>query len=207
MATASKSKDKSKHNGKDDAKMDTRMEQGVQSNGLGKNNGSVDAEGPRERALKLDIGLENKNRLRSCEILNGVVANQGVLYVKTRNYHWNVTGIHFRDIHRFLEEQYNALNELQDETAERVRIMGGRPVGSMAQILKTATLKEETRDRLDVLTMLQSLLADHEQVIRELREAIDECDSKLEDAGNADFLTDLLKVHEKTAWMIRVMCE
>lgn len=202
MATASKDKSKNK------LKMDSKAETGkdVRPSDNGKSN-NVDAEGPRERALKVDIGIEGKNRSRSIEILNKVLANQSVLTVKTRNYHWNVTGIHFRDLHKFLEEQYTVLSEYQDVTAERIRMLGGRPLGNMAQFVQNASLKEETRDRLDAFAMLHSLLSDHEQVIRELRDAIDEMDSKLEDAGNADYLVELLREHEKSAWMIRVMCE
>ena len=178
-----------------------------------KKNGKLDASAPtqkstiREHALRVDIGIEAKNLDKLCQDLNAILANNAVLAVKTKNYHWNVTGPQFNDLHKFFEEQYVKLTEMQDEEAERIRKLGGRPLGNMQQFVANATLHEEERDKLDAMSMLRSLLADHEEVIKQLRTTIDNAEEKYGDAGTADFLTAVMEEHEKMAWMIRATCE
>ena len=150
-----------------------------------------------------DIGLEPAKLERVSEVLNKNLSNQHVLYIKTRNYHWNLVGKRFHTLHLFLEEQYKALELAIDETAERIRILGGIPLASMAEFLEEASLEEDSGKLIDGDHAIESLLSDHQECVVALRDSIDEVDEKLGDAGTADFLTDQMKFHEKTSWMLR----
>lgn len=149
------------------------------------------------------IGLPPANRRKAIAILSGVLADQHVLYHKTRNFHWNLTGLRFHTLHEFFEQQYNTLAEAIDQTAERIRMIGGTSPGSMSEFLKLATLKEARGALIRGEDALESLAADHAACVRSLRKAIEETDEKADDAGTTDFLTDLIRDHEKTAWMLR----
>jgi starvation-inducible DNA-binding protein len=156
---------------------------------------------------KVNIGLTDEQRAGVVEILNHTLSDQNVLYTKTRNYHWNVVGEHFRDLHKLLEEQYEQLAVAIDETAERTRQLGAPALGTMAEFLKQAQLKEQPGDYPDAFTMLSNLCADHEAVIRQLREDADACDEQYHDMGTNDFLLGLVQAHEKMAWMLRSFLE
>lgn len=153
--------------------------------------------------MNTNIGLTSDQRKGVGGILSALLADQHVLYVKTRNYHWNVTGPHFHDLHTFLEAQYDQLAESIDEVAERIRSLGGVAPGAMADFLKLARLKESVGSPPDWRTMLGNLLADHEATIRQLRGDVERCAAEFGDAGTQDFLTGLMESHEKTAWMLR----
>lgn len=155
----------------------------------------------------VDIGLEEKERRGSIRILTELLADQNVLYLKTKNYHWNVVGPEFRDLHKFLEEQYELLDGAIDETAERIRKLGGRTMATMTEYLKYAKLKEEPGQFPEARVMLENLLADHEATIKFLREGVDETDEEFHDMGTNDFLIGLMQDHEKVAWMIRSFLE
>jgi starvation-inducible DNA-binding protein len=101
------------------------------------------------------------------------------------------------------EKQYRELVDAIDETAERIRMIGGVAPGSMAEFLKAATLKETKGELIHGEEALESLAADHESCVRTLRKAIGEADEKTDDAGTVDFMTQLIRAHEKTAWMLR----
>jgi len=135
-------------------------------------------------------------------ILNGLLSDEYVLYTKARNYHWNVVGPQFNDLHKFFEAQYEALNVIVDEVAERTRTVGGWSLGSLSEFLKYARLKEYPGEHPDARRMLANLLADHESIIRTLRK---EQSIPLEDGdvGTNNFLIGLLERHEKMAWMLR----
>lgn len=148
-------------------------------------------------------GLEVRQRTGVVGLLEQLLADEHVLYVKTRNYHWNVTGPRFHDLHKFFEAQYEELAEKIDEVAERIRALGEVSPGSMAAFLKSARLKEHTGAIPDADTMILNLLDDHESVIRTLRADLVTANEKFGDAGTSDFLTGLMEEHEKTAWMLR----
>jgi starvation-inducible DNA-binding protein len=156
--------------------------------------------------MTLNIGITDKNRKALVTTLNKVLADEVVLNTKTRNYHWNVVGPQFNDLHKFFEAQYNELNEIVDEVAERARTLGGRALGTLAEFTQHTRLKERPGDRPDARGMIADLLADHETLIRELRDDIESAD-KAGDAGTNDFLTGLLEKHEKMAWMLRAFLE
>jgi starvation-inducible DNA-binding protein len=147
------------------------------------------------------IGLSDKSRKTMVDVLNRLLADEFVLYVKTRNFHWNVTGTNFSELHKFFEAQYEALDDAVDEIAERARALDGMAAGSMTDFLKLTRLAEAS-SHLSAPEMLRALLADHEQIVRQLRADIGVADDA-GDAGTEDFLTGLMESHEKTAWMLR----
>ncbi|HTL69993.1 MAG TPA: DNA starvation/stationary phase protection protein [Candidatus Eisenbacteria bacterium] len=153
--------------------------------------------------MKPNLGLSDKQREAVLDILDATLADEFLLYTKTRNFHWNVTGSDFSELHKFFEAQYEALDETMDETAERARSLGGIALGSMEDFLKHARLKEAPAKALAAEKMLASLLADHEALTRSLRKDVDACTDQHRDAGTADFLTGLMERHEKMAWMLR----
>ena len=148
------------------------------------------------------IGLKESARAKVLAVLDLVLADEYVLYTKTRNFHWNVVGPHFNDMHKFFEAQYGILDGHVDAVAERSRALGGRAMGSLKEFLAAARLKESVGRTLKEEIMLAELLRDHEALIRALREDVD-ATARLGDAGTADFLTGLLSEHEKMAWMLR----
>ncbi|HEX5813955.1 MAG TPA: DNA starvation/stationary phase protection protein [Methylomirabilota bacterium] len=150
-----------------------------------------------------NIDIADNDRKAVVEILNRLLSDEYVLLTKTRNYHWNVTGPQFNDLHTFFESQYDALNEVVDEVAERARQLGGRAFGTLAEFAKAARLTEQPGGAPAARDMLASLLADHETVIRGLRGDIGPVADRYKDVGTSDFLTGLLEKHEKMAWMLR----
>ena len=152
--------------------------------------------------MKANIGLTEKNSQAIAQKLNSILADEFLLALKTRNYHWNVEGPSFVEMHKFYEGLYNELDEIIDEVAERVRMLGHYSEGRMVDFLKLASLEEEAYTN-DQKKQLKSLLDDHETMVRQLRKDISMMDEKYKDAGNADFLTGLMEKHEKWAWFIR----
>jgi starvation-inducible DNA-binding protein len=157
--------------------------------------------------MKPDIGMADEDRAAVAAILNTLLADEAVLYTKTRNYHWNVRGMPFNDLHKFFDEQYGELNGFVDDVAERARTVGGNAIGTLAEFQKLARLKEKPGDLPDAAGMLKNLLADHEAVVRTLREDLKTVLEKHGDAGTSDFLTCLMEKHEKMAWMLRAFLE
>ncbi|MEM3089841.1 MAG: DNA starvation/stationary phase protection protein [Candidatus Nitrosotenuis sp.] len=155
---------------------------------------------------KINIGISDGDRVEVNKILSKVLADEYVLYTKTRNYHWNVVGPQFSEYHKLFSDQYEALDGDIDEIAERIRSLGAMTPATLAEFAKTSRLEEHPGVYPDASTMIANLLADHEAVIRTLRADVDSC-VKHNDAGTADFLTGLLEKHEKTAWMLRSMLE
>ncbi len=152
--------------------------------------------------MEAHIGLTPKTRKEVAKLLNILLSDEYLLYTKTLKYHWNVQGIVFHDFHKLFLEQYEALLEFADDVAERARALGEPALGSMAEFLKHARLKEEPGKIPDALGMIKQLLADHETIIRNIREDLQTCE-ELGDMGTNNFLTDLMEKHEKIAWMLR----
>lgn len=150
----------------------------------------------------IHIGLDSKVRSQAVKLLSAILADQHVLYSKTRNFHWNLTGHRFHTLHEFFEKQYDTLALAIDKTAERIRMLGHASPGSMKEFLAIATLKEVPGALINGDHAIVALLADHEAAAREVRKAVDALD-EAGDAGTADFLTDILQDHEQTAWMLR----
>jgi len=157
--------------------------------------------------MKPNIGLSDQERKGVVDILNVLLADEYVLYTNTRNYHWNVVGPQFHDLHKFLESQYEELNEVVDEVAERVRALGGTALGSLTEFLRLTRLKEHPGQSVEVSEMVKNLLMSHEAIIQSLRVDLDGSAEKFHDIGTSDFLTGLMEQHEKMAWMLRALLE
>jgi starvation-inducible DNA-binding protein len=153
--------------------------------------------------MKPNIDIADKDRDGVVKLLTGILADEYLLYTKTRNYHWNVLGLQFNDLHTFFESQYEELNDIVDDVAERARTLGGKAIGILEEFLKHTRLKEEPGSYPDAPGMLANLLADHESVIRQLRKDLEVCAEQYKDMGTNDFLTGLMEKHEKMAWMLR----
>jgi starvation-inducible DNA-binding protein len=153
--------------------------------------------------MTLNIAISDADREAVVGLLNTLLADEYLLYTKTRNYHWNVVGLQFNDLHKFFETQYTELNDVVDEVAERARMLGGRAFGTLREFTEHARLKETPGSVPDARGMLAELLADHESVIRNLRKDAEVVMDKHHDAGTNDFLVGLMERHEKAAWMLR----
>lgn len=152
----------------------------------------------------VQIGLTDPQRAGCVELLKPLLADEYLLYTKTRNYHWNVTGPHFHELHKFFEAQYTDLDGKIDEVAEFIRSLGERSPGSLSEFLKAERLNEASTAE-NANGMIEDLLADHQAVIRQLRGDIEKAADEYNAADVADFLTGLAEDHQKMAWMLRAM--
>ena len=157
--------------------------------------------------MKPNIGITDRNRQAVVKILNTLLSDEYVLYTKTRKCHWNVVGPQFNDLHKFFESQYEALNEIVDDVAERARSLGGISFGTLSEFLKHTRLKEKAGHNPNAQGMIRDLLTDHEAIIRSLRIDLEACANDYGDMGTSDFLTGLMEQHEKMAWMLRAFGE
>lgn len=151
--------------------------------------------------MKTNIGITKSDSAKIVEILSHYLADSYYLYLKTHNFHWNVTGMYFQTLHKLFDEQYNALFESLDQIAERIRSLGEFVPASYIQ-LKELTCLKETKEIPKDREMIKILLEDHESIIRNLRNWIEET-NKTGDVGTSDFLTARIEEHEKTAWILR----
>lgn len=152
---------------------------------------------------KIDIGISDDQRQQIGEGLSRLLADTYTLYLKTHNFHWNVTGPMFNSLHLMFEQQYNELALAVDLVAERIRALGFPAPGSYAQFAKLTSLKEETGTP-SAEDMLRQLVADQEALVRTARSIFPVVD-EAHDEPTADLLTQRMQVHEKTAWMLRSM--
>ena len=152
--------------------------------------------------MKPNIEID-ENHLKEGELLlNTLLADEYVLYTKTRNAHWNIQGQNFIELHKFFENQVDILDIIIDDVAERVRALGHFALGSLKEFIAVTRLREENRDYTNQSHMIQTLLEDHEVLIRSLRKDIT-ATAEHRDLGTADFMTGLLEQHEKMSWMLR----
>ncbi|MDZ4840276.1 MAG: DNA starvation/stationary phase protection protein [Bacteroidota bacterium] len=151
---------------------------------------------------KVELGIQRNEMSTAAQILTEILAGAHVLYIKTRNYHWNIVGEGFYSIHKLLEAQYDVIAGNIDEIAERIRQLGFHAVGTMREFLEISALKEDEHIITDQHQIIKNLLADHEGVCQVLRNGIKKLE-ETDDIGTADFLTALLQIHEKDAWMLR----
>ncbi len=152
--------------------------------------------------MKVNIGISDKNRQAVAMALNQLLADEHILYNKTRNYHWSIEGPSFMEFHKLYEAQYDMLAESIDEIAERIRTIGHFAEGRLKEIVKLATL-DEPEVPTSQEQQIQNLESDHETMILKLRKLIKDFDEKYKDIGSSDFVTGLLRQHEKMAWMLR----
>lgn len=151
----------------------------------------------------INIGITEKNRKLVCRGLSKLLADSYLLYLKTQNYHWNVTGKMFQPLHGMFEEQYQELASSIDVIAERIRALGEFAPGTFSSFTKVTSIKEEN----SVPTaeeMIQNLVHGNEAVVTTARQMISSTE-EAEDDVTADLLVERMRVHEKNAWMLRSM--
>ncbi|XOV71825.1 MAG: Dps family protein [Verrucomicrobiota bacterium] len=151
----------------------------------------------------IQIGIEEKSRLAIIEGLSRLLADTYTLYLKTQNFHWNVTGPMFNTLHQMFEVQYTELATANDELAERIRALGGQAPGSLKQFSTLTSIEEETGVPA-AEEMIAQLLNAQETVVRTARQVFPSA-AEAGDEATADLLTQRIQIHEKTAWMLRAM--
>lgn len=151
--------------------------------------------------MDINIGINESDRKAIAEGLGKLLADSYTLYLKTHNYHWNVTGPQFRTLHLMFEEQYTELATAVDDIAERIRQLGEFAPGSYAAFAELTSIKEET-SHPHAEQMIENLVLGQEAVIRNARSLVAVVE-EAKDEPTLDLLTQRMQVHEKTAWMLR----
>lgn len=136
------------------------------------------------------------------ESLSRLLADTYTLYLKTQNYHWNVTGPHFQALHAMFEEQYVELRAAVDVIAERIRALGAPSPGSYAEFSAATGVKEQQGSPPEAMEMVRTLAGDHETVAASARRVVEVAEAA-GDVATADLATDRLACHDKFAWMLR----
>jgi len=155
--------------------------------------------------MKIDIGIKEEKRIEIAKGLSHLLADSYTLYLKTHNFHWNVTGPMFNTLHLMFEGQYTELAMAVDIIAERIRSLGVFAPGSYAQFNELTAIKE-SESVPNAETMIQELLVGHETVSKTARSIFPVAESGADEA-TLDHLTQRIQLHEKTAWMLRSMIE
>jgi starvation-inducible DNA-binding protein len=153
--------------------------------------------------MEAKIGVKQELLTKVAFDLSKMLADEFVLYTKTRNAHWNVEGPDFHSAHKFFESQYEFLDEAMDDVAERIRSIGHYAPATLGEFLKLTKLSEQSRKTNDSTDFITELLADLESIIIRLRERINIFVVDYKDAGSSDFITGLMEKHEKMSWMLR----
>ena len=153
--------------------------------------------------MKTSIGITDANRLAVATSLGKLLADEYVLYTKTRNAHWNVEGPDFYAQHKFFESQYEQLDEIIDNVAERIRALGHYSPASLKSFLELTSLSEAVKQDNTSKGFISELLSDHESLIMKLRGLVKEFAETRDDLGSSDFVTGLMEEHEKMAWFLR----
>jgi starvation-inducible DNA-binding protein len=150
---------------------------------------------------EINIGISGKDRKEVCMSLNKLLADSYLLYLKTQNYHWNVTGKMFQSLHLLFEEQYTEQAKAIDMIAERIRALGEFAPGSFAAFSKVSSIKEESAIP-SAEEMIHNLVHGNEAVVTTAREIVSLADG-CEDDVTSDLMIERMQVHEKNAWMLR----
>ena len=160
---------------------------------------------PEPKSIKVETGINQEHRDEIAHGLKQVLSDTYCLMLMTQNYHWNVKGNLFREIHLMTEEQYEDLFEAIDKVAERIRALGHITPGTMAEFNDRTNINIPNAELSD-LEMVADLLAANETVVRVLRNTLEPAE-KAHDEATADLITERLRFHEKTAWMWRSFLE
>jgi starvation-inducible DNA-binding protein len=156
-------------------------------------------------AMTPEIGITEMRLHATVAVLTQVLSDEHVLYIKLRNYHWNVTGSHFTELHGLFAEQFGVLATHIDNVAERIRALGARAPGTMTEYLQRTALREHAGRVCGADEMLRDLQGDHESIIRFIRESLELPAGSNLDLGSSDLLTGVMRDHEKMAWMLRAI--
>jgi starvation-inducible DNA-binding protein len=157
--------------------------------------------GAEAKTMPINLGIEEKDRQEIAEGLSKLLADTYTLYLKTHNFHWNVTGQMFQTLHLMFEQQYNELALAVDQIAERIRALGFFAPGSYLEFSRLSSIKEE-EEIPDAREMIRLMVEGQETIIRTARAVFPAVD-RVNDEPTADLLTQRMQVHEKTAWMLR----
>jgi len=152
-----------------------------------------------------DIGIADGDRLEIVQGLSRLLADSYTLYLKTQNYHWNVTGPMFASLHSLFEAQYRELAAAVDEVAERIRALGARAPASYHEFVALSAIREDD-DRPDATEMIRRLVVDQETLVRTARSVVPLA-QRAHDDPTVDLLTRRMRAHEKNAWMLRSLLE
>ncbi len=153
--------------------------------------------------MKPDLGIKEKDLTEINDLLNHVLADGNVLYIKLRKFRWNLSGDNFMELHKLFEEQYDAVAEAIDEVAERISTLGGVAIGTASEFAELSLLIENPGKIPTNQEMIKELVNDHETIVKSLRKFVDDTEEKYGDKGTSDFLTGLMQAHEKMAWKLR----
>ena len=158
--------------------------------------------------MKIDIGVNEKQRRKIADGLSHFLADSYTLYLKTHNFHWNITGPMFNTLHVMFEQQYTEEWTALDDVAERIRALGFKAPGSYSAFARLSSIKEDPAgDEVpDWKTMVKQLVLGNEAVCRSARKVLESANDA-NDEPTADLLTQRLVVHEKNAWMLRSLLE
>lgn len=155
--------------------------------------------------MKIDTGIAKKDREKIAKGLSRLLADSYTLYLKTHNYHWNVTGPMFNTLHLMFEQQYTELAMAVDQIAERIRALGAPAPGSYAAYARLTSIDEE-EGVPSAEEMIANLVKGQEAVVRTARKAFPAAEA-VHDEPTADLLTQRMQIHEKNAWMLRSLLE
>lgn len=159
----------------------------------------------KDKGPKINIGIDPKEREEIAQGLSRVLADTYTLYLKTHNFHWNVTGPMFQTLHLMFEQQYNELALAVDQIAERIRALGYPAPATYSEFSNLTSIKE-TPGVPKATEMIRLLVEGQEAVVRTARSVFPSAE-KVNDEPTADLLTQRMQVHEKTAWMLRSLLE
>ncbi len=151
--------------------------------------------------MQIDIGISTEHRAEIADGLKRLLADSYTLYLKTHNFHWNVTGPQFSSLHLMFEEQYTELAAAVDLIAERIRALGFRAPGSYQEFGQLSSIKEETAE-ITAAEMIAQLIKGQEAVVKTARSILSAVE-QAQDEATMDLLTQRMQHHEKTAWMLR----
>ena len=157
------------------------------------------------KAMPINIGIGEGERREIAEGLSRLLADTYTLYLKTHNYHWNVTGPMFQTLHLMFEQQYNELALAVDQIAERIRALGFPAPATYSEFARLSSVKEE-EGVPNAQEMIRKLVEGQETVVRTARTVFPTVEGA-NDQPTADLLTERMQVHEKTAWMLRSLLE
>ncbi len=155
--------------------------------------------------MKLTTGFSDSYKEEIVTFLNTLLADEYALYTKTRNAHWNINGPNFHELHNFFENQYLELDVIIDDIAERVRSFGHFALGSLKEFLTVTHIDKESHDFSNPKQIIQTLVNDHETIIRIIRNDITPVTSKYNELGTTNFLSGLTGHHEKMASMLKTL--
>lgn len=153
--------------------------------------------------MKIEIGINAKNSHAVALELSKILADENVLYLKTKNAHWNIEGHDFIEKHLLFETQFGQIDGLIDAIAERIRSIGHYAPATLKSYLSLTHLSEKSGEKNNGEGFVRELVEDHESIIINLREHIKSFANDFHDAGSSDFITGLMQTHEKMAWFLR----